>query len=672
MQRSLFILVGLALPILGTSTTPVQKVLELLEGLVKKAKKEKHEEQVQFAAYEGWCTGTKKEKDTAIKDADQQIEQLTADIQTYDADVAKLTEEIAELESNTMNWTEQMEKAIKVREIEKADYLTTHTDYTESVDALNAAINVLKSQGYSLMQKKALNKVQSLEHVPDDAKKVINAFLEQDPDMEANQNMVDANTPVYEPKSGEIITMLEKLKDKFGDEKATLEREEVAATAAHDMLVQNLKGQIKAASEAIESKTASRSKAKADSAQANTDLQETSAVREEDAKYLKDVTATCDKKKEDFDARQKMRADEITALEKAIEILSSEAVKGNAEKHLPTMLQAKSSKGTALIQVRSAKVPGNQLYVAAFLNDQATKLGSRILATLAMKVEADPFAKVKKLIEELIARLMTEANAEAEHKGWCDKNMGTNAHTRKEKSAAVETLTAEIDELKADMAKLTEETAELTLAIAELDAAVSKATVFRKEEKTKNAETVKDAQEAQTAVKEALKVLKDFYAEAAKATSLVQQKRKRQDPAPEIFDEPYKGAQAESGGVVGMLEVILSDFERLEAETTMSETQALKEYDEFMGDSAVDKAEKTKEINHKHTKKENEAAALSDAQDNLEQTQKQLDAALEEYDELKKACIAEPMSYEERVALRKQEIESLKEALNILEQQGPQ
>merc|ERR1719160_1349678 len=309
-------------------------------------------------------------------------------------------------------------------------------------------------------------------------------------------SMVDANTPVYEPKSGEIITMLEKLKDKFGDEKATLEREEVAATAAHDMLVQNLKGQIKAATEAIESKTASRSKAKADSAQASTDLQETSAVREEDAKYLKDVTATCDKKKEAFDARQKMRADEITALEKAIEILSSEAVKGNAEKHLPTMLQAKSSKGTALIQVRSAKVPGNQLYVAAFLNDQATKLGSRILATLAMKVEADPFAKVKKLIEELIARLMTEANAEAEHKGWCDKNMGTNAHTRKEKSAAVETLTAEIDELKADMAKLTEEIKELVFTVAELDAAVAKATTIRHEEKTKNTEAIADSQEA--------------------------------------------------------------------------------------------------------------------------------------------------------------------------------
>jgi len=677
-KRFLFVLVFLASPTLSASSTvtPVQKVIELLEGLVKKAKKEKHEEQMQFAAYEGWCTGTKSEKTTAIADADALIEQLKADIQTYEADIAKLSEEITELEGNVQTWEGEMEEAIKVRGIEKEDYMKASTDYTESLDALNAAINHLKAQDYGFLQKKALNKVQSLKLVPDASKKVIDAFLEsadEDPDV---TGIVDANTPIYEPKGGEIISMLEKLKDKFGDEKATLDREEVAAQAAHDSLVQNLKSQITAAKEAIDSKTAARAKAKTDLATASSDLADTTAVREEDQKYLDDVTATCDKKKEDFDNRQKLRADEITAVEKAIDILSSEAVKGNAEKHLPTMLQASPSHGTALIQVRSAsksvKMPGNQLYVAAFLNDQANKLGSRVLSSLAMKVEADPFAKVKTLIEELITRLMTEANAEAEHKGWCDKEMGTNAHTRKEKSAAVETLTAQIDELKADNAKLTEEIKELVFTVAELDAAVAKATTIRKQEKEKNTETIADSKEAQTAVKEALKVLKEFYAKAAEATSLSQQKKERQDPPPEIFDEPYKGAQAENSGVVGMLEVILSDFERLESETTMSETQAEKEYDQFMGDSAVDKATKAKDIDHKQTKKENNESALSQAKEDLEDNQKQLDAALKSYEELKAACIVEPMSYEERVALRKQEIEALKEALNILEQQGPQ
>merc|ERR1719267_385130 len=104
---------------------------------------------------------------------------------------------------------------------------------------------------------------------------------------------------------------------------------------------------------------------------------------------------------------------------------------------------------------------------------------------------------------------MEEANEEAEHKGWCDTELSTNEQTRKEKTAAVETLHAEIDELEASIAKLAEEITELTEAVAALDAAMAKATKLREEEKAKNAATIKDATEAQTAVEQALQVLKE-------------------------------------------------------------------------------------------------------------------------------------------------------------------
>merc|ERR1719191_1069725 len=113
---------------------------------------------------------------------------------------------------------------------------------------------------------------------------------------------------------------------------------------------------------------------------------------------------------------------------------------------------------------------------------------------------------------------------------------------------------------------------------------MAKATKLRQEEKATNTETIKDAGEAQTAVAQALTVLKEFYAKAAEATALIQQ--------PEIFDKEYKGMQAENGGVVGMLEVIESDFARLESDTKAAEATAQKEYDTFMTDSKVDKTEK--------------------------------------------------------------------------------
>jgi len=283
-----------------------------------------------------------------------------------------------------------------------------------------------------------------------------------------------------------------------------------------------------------------------------------------------------------------------------------------------------------------------------------------MLSALSVRVADDPFVKVKKMLKDLIVRLMEEANEEAEHKGWCDTELATNEQTRKEKTEAVETLHAEIDQLEASIAKLTEDIGDLTTAVADLQDKMSAATKLRQEEKAENDQTVKDSQEAQTAVAQALTVLKEFYEKAGDATALVQQE------PPAIFDSPYNGMQAENGGVIGMLEVIESDFARLEADTKAAEASAQKEYDSFMTISKVDVAAKTKDIEHKTAKKQDENQALTTKRSDLEGTQKELDAALAYFDKLKPSCVDAGVSYDDRVARRKEEIESLQEALRIL------
>merc|ERR1719393_835964 len=119
---------------------------------------------------------------------------------------------------------------------------------------------------------------------------------------------------------------------------------------------------------------------------------------------------------------------------------------------------------------------------------------------------------------------------------------------------------------------------------------------------------IKEAQEAQVAVAEALKVLKDFYAKAAKGEvaepepeeakkEALMQKKKQ----PPIFEDEYKGMQAESGGVIGMLEVIHSDFARLEAETTTEEAAAAKAHQKFLKEAEIARVQKGKDITHKTT-----------------------------------------------------------------------
>merc|ERR1719449_341442 len=240
--------------------------------------------------------------------------------------------------------------------------------------------------------------------------------------------------------------------DKFIDERTTLEKEERNSVHAYEMLMQDLKAQIAQATQDRDEKAEEKATTLQHKADAEGDLKDTTTTRDADSKYLADLTATCEQKASDFESRQQLRADEIVAIEKAIEIISSGAVSGNADKHLPAMLQKAS-----FAQLRADLSTQAQARVALYLNAQAKKLNSRILSTIAARASDDPFKKVKKMIKDLIVRLMEEANEEAEHKGWCDTELSTNEQTRKEKTEAVETLHAEIDQLEASIAKLTED-----------------------------------------------------------------------------------------------------------------------------------------------------------------------------------------------------------------------
>jgi len=656
-----FVLLFVAAQAETTKVTPVEKVIQLMQAMVEKGKKAKAEEATQYNSFKQWCDETTVEKTRAIDEANALIDKLNADIAKYDADAKMLAKEIAVLEEDIATWENDIKAATKVREIELADYNAKHQDYVESIDALGRAIKVLKDsmsdKKQSFVQISA--SLQNLQLIPQDAKQAIDLMFSQYAD-ESGVESLDLAAPealAYESKSHGIVDMLEKLEVKFTDELTELEKAEMESKHAFKMLMDDMDQQISQATSDRDEKAEARAGKLQAKADAEGQVRETTATRDDDMKYLADVTAQCEQKASDFKDRQQLRCEEIEALEKAIEIISSESVSGAAAEHLPTLVQMPGS-NPALVQLRADGMSSVQGRVADFLKIKAKKLNSRVLSILALRVTADPFKKVRKMIRDLITKLEEEAAAEAEHKGWCDTELASNEATRKEKTEAVEALHAEIDELEATIAQITLEITELQTAIKELDAAVAKATKMRQAEKAKNTDTIADAKEAQEAVSSAMTVLKEFYEKAGQATALVQQ--------PEIFDSPYKGMGAESGGVIGMLEVIQSDFARLEAETTAAEDSAQKEYDQFMTDSETDKAAKERDIERKVVRKQDKEQLLEEKKNDREGTTKELDAALAYYDKLKPDCIETGISYEERVARRKEEIESLQEALSIL------
>merc|ERR1719405_391944 len=115
-----------------------------------------------------------------------------------------------------------------------------------------------------------------------------------------------------------------------------------------------------------------------------------------------------------------------------------------------------------------------------------------------------------------------------------------------------------------------------------------------------------------------------------------------------------------------MLEVIESDFARLLAETTADEQENAAEFEKLSNDSAEDKAVKETDSKSKTGEKTRKESALGEAKKDLATTKEELAAAMDYYEKLKPSCVDAGVSYEERVARRKEEIESLQESLKIL------
>mmetsp|Transcript_40690 Transcript_40690/g.97598 ORF Transcript_40690/g.97598 Transcript_40690/m.97598 type:complete len:663 (+) Transcript_40690:94-2082(+) len=640
--------------------TPLAKVTLMLQEMLTKTAKEKHDDVVAFSTFKQWCDDTMGSKKRALEDEKATIEKLTASIEKGEAALSHLTEELQRLNEDIDSWKGDKKAAAGIRKKESKDYKAAHEEYNESIDALDRAIAMLKKLQYEKSKKgDALVQVKSIPRLPASAHDALDAFLQSTSAQEPN---------AYDFQGGSIIEMLEKLRHKFQDERHALEKAEMKEKHSYEKTSQALADNIEQGEEEVETKSVDKQKTARKKADEEGDLQRTKGMLEEDSAYLQDTVNMCSSKAEAFEQRQTTRSGEMEAVKKAIEILSSDAVKGAADKHLPKLLQMHGKKlgkqRHVLLQLRSSQ-QGAELVaqVATFLQHRANDLGSRALALAATHAAEDPFKKVKKMIEGLITKLLEEANAEAEQHGWCSTELATNTQTREEKTSQVEKLSAEVEERTAKSMKLKDTLSKIADGLRGLDQAMAEATEQRRTEKAKNKQTIDEAREAQKAVAQAIEVLKSFYAQAAASTEFTQGP---EDDAPEFSGEKSAGNQAGGGGVVAMLEVVLSDFARLESETHTEESTAAQEYEHFMSDSKEDKAVKGMDQETYEQEQERNEQNLHSAKKDLEAAQGELAAATDYYEKLKPDCVETGVSYEERVQKRQEEIKSLKEALQIL------
>jgi len=201
--------------------------------------------------------------------------------------------------------------------------------------------------------------------------------------------------------------------------------------------------------------------------------------------------------------------------------------------------------------------------------------------------------------------------------------------------------------------------------VASIDTAIAKATTERQAESKQNAATIQDAKESRNVVAQALALLREYYAKAQDATAFAQQAAPIQD-APVVFEAPFQGHQNEATGVTGMLEVIESDFARLEATTDSEDQVAQQAHDKFMDDVKKNKAVALQAIEHHESNRKLAEQALASTQRSLQSVQSELSAANTYYEKLKPDCVDAGVEFDERVRRREEELESLRDAYKII------
>merc|ERR1719271_1334211 len=453
------------------------------------------EEATTFASYKEWVADTSRELGFEIKTGKSDIEKYTAAATKADADVAKLTDVLAKANADLQATENEKSDAIEVRNGQHAEYVKISTDYSESVDALERAIQTMESRNYNVPEAQAFLQKQAV--AKPGMRRVLAAFLQETQKQESARGGPSVNA--YEFQSGGIIQLLEKFLTKFKGELEEVEREESNQSKNHDLMMIQLSDEIDYMKKEIEEKSVLKAKRSKESAQAKANLASTKKELAEDEKTLADMTATFAAKSDQFKPNQEVRKAELEAIGKAIEIISDPSVAGSYGEHV-NMAQMK----TSFLQLRSARSRvSSRQRVVSFLEKKAALLSSVALKTLAKQVESNPFDKVVQMIKDLVEKLKEEAKAEAEHKAWCDEQLHDNKIKREKKTAKVNKLTATIEALTEDIGSMTEKIATLAKEQADLTTAMNEATSLRMSEKDKNAETMKDAAAGEEATKAA-------------------------------------------------------------------------------------------------------------------------------------------------------------------------
>jgi len=651
---------------------PVSKVITLLNDMSAQLEKEAKEDEEVFDTMMCWCETNDKGKTKAIADGEQLIAELQAAIQSFTALSAKLTTEIANLESEVAANTDALEKATAVRKKELAEFNAEEKSSLATIASLKGAIGKLaKHHDAAFLQQESsaedmemITLMTDLKHQVHKNQDLVNSMLTkrqrntvaafvQNPDNFLDYS-IKRGTSLLQGKaapSAEIFGTLKQMKEGFETNLAASQEEEMRAQGEYEDVKKGKEAEIAAGTSQIDTKTGELADSDEKNAMSKKQLAETEVTLAADTKFLASLKEQCAIFNEQYEERTKTRQLEIQAVSKAAEFLSSDEA------------QDLVSRTFSFIQVSHKFASQRRNTVAGALAKLAKDSHDPRISTLAIHARLDAFTKVKASISEMIDTLAKEQEAEVQHKDFCVDEINSNEKDTQAKEQEKGTLEATIENLAEQIAKLKSKIVELKATIADLEIQLKRAGEDREKANSEFQVTVADQRATQKLLAGALNILKGFYDKAA----LVQTKSKQEPagPPPPPGFKTY-GKQGASGGVMAMIEQIIADAEAMEKDALKAEEEEQIAYETFTTETNASIDAATKEsitCAETQAKKEAEKVETEMSRDGV---MSELEALAGENADLHKSCDYTLKNFDLRQAARQSEMEALKQALSIL------
>jgi hypothetical protein len=688
MQKHTLIIVTAAIAVqhslaARTQAGPIQKVIQLLGDIQMKRIKEVQNEQENYRKFSHFCEKTATEKQKVIADFKEQLITLKATSDTAISNIEQLDATVEELSEQISSGEEQMKESSQLRAKEHKDFLVRDADLGGTVDMLSRAHMVLKknlnSANSAFIETSMQKAIPTLKSIVDasfvslEDRSVIEALIQEssnDYDSSSLDFSVSLSKP-YEEKSNSILDTIAGMKEKAQVTRNEGQKQETKAQHTFEMFSASVQSELDALKKQLDDSKKRKNRNAEMKATSEGDTETVTKDLAADEKALADLQRECMEGADGFTQSQAEAALEINVLAKAKKILAA-AAKGAA---LVQDQQEPDDKVLSFLQTRMATRTRTasqmqrdyQLQAADYLTKEGDRIGSWVLAQVGSHVQADPFGKVKGMIEEMVEKLLQEQAEEAEHKVWCDAELTKSKKSLTRKQSKLDDIANKIKKAQATSAKLDEQAKTLVQELAELDAQDQEATQLRQQEHEEFEQVKAEIQGALDATSTAVKVLKNYYS----GKSFMQTETEDTSPMTsmrsliqEHLDQPKGGAAA---SVIGLLEVGEADFGKALAQKQSAEDAAQQEYEEMIQDNRVSRAEKIADQKNKLAEKGRLDNLVSETKLDSKDASDELSAVMEYLDKLKGSCETKAPSFEERQARRKQEMEGLQNALAILD-----